>query len=76
MPIPALGADEVALVRERLQWLYAPFEIPVKFIRMDATEKGAQVQQEWDAPFADYAKQWLNWRRSLLSHEAGDLPAG
>ncbi|XPE24903.1 hypothetical protein ACNKHM_11760 [Shigella sonnei] len=30
----ALGADEAALVRERLQWPYAPFEFLVKFMPM------------------------------------------
>ncbi len=74
----ALGADEVALVRERLQWYRMPLsKFPGEiYAEWDATEKGAQVQQEWDALFADYAKQWSELAAEFTRRMKGDLPAG
>ena len=72
----ALGADEVARVREQLQWPYPPFEIPADiYAAWDATEKGAQYQQEWDALFAAYAQQWPALAAEFTRRMKGDLPA-
>lgn len=72
----ALGADEVARVREQLQWPYPAFEIPADiYDAWDATQKGAQDQQAWDALFADYAQQWPELAAEFTRRMKGELPA-
>lgn len=72
----ALGADEVALVREQLQWPYPPFEIPADvYAAWDATEQGAKNQQQWDALFAEYAQQWPELAAEFTRRMKGELPA-
>ncbi|MBP2194927.1 transketolase [Pantoea cypripedii] len=72
----ALGADEVALVREALNWPYAPFEIPDAIYQAwDAREQGAKNQQEWDQLFAAYQQQWPQLAAEFTRRMQGDLPA-
>ncbi|EPK7361236.1 transketolase [Kluyvera ascorbata] len=72
----ALGADEVARVREQLQWPHPPFEIPADiYAAWDATEKGAQIEQAWDDLFTAYAQQWPELAAEFTRRMNGELPA-
>ncbi|QGY30466.1 transketolase [Pantoea cypripedii] len=72
----ALGSDEVALVREALNWPYAPFEIPDAIYQAwDAREQGAKNQQQWDQLFAAYQQQWPELADEFVRRMQGELPA-
>lgn len=50
-----LGADEIAATRAHLGWHYAPFEVPQEiYSQWDAKAKGATLENEWNALFAQY----------------------
>ncbi len=50
-----LGDDEIALVREKLNWPHAPFEIPESISQAwDARDKGAQQEANWNELFVAY----------------------
>jgi transketolase len=72
----ALGSDEVALVREALNWPYAPFEIPDAIYQAwDAREQGAKNQQQWEQLFAAYQQQWPELADEFVRRMQGELPA-
>jgi transketolase len=53
----ALGAEEVAAARKQLGWPYPPFVIPDEIkAQWDRRTQGAQLEEEWRALFARYAK--------------------
>ncbi len=70
-----LGADEVSLVRETLGWNHGPFEVPVDiYDGWDAKQKGAQLEQTWDAQIEAYAEAHPELAAELLRRLCGELP--
>jgi transketolase len=70
-----LGDAEVAAAREQLNWYYAPFEIPADiYASWDATEKGAQQENAWQAQFNAYAKAYPDLAKELIRRLTGALP--
>ncbi|MFG6432168.1 transketolase [Roseateles sp. LYH14W] len=67
-----LGAAEVAAVREALNWPHAPFVVPDEArAPLDARERGAAAQREWEAVLASHPRAEEFTRRMR-----GELPAG
>jgi len=71
-----LGKDEVARVREQLNWPHAPFEIPAEIYQAwDAKAQGAERQAQWEAQFAAYQVAFPAEAAELLRRCRGTLPA-
>ncbi len=71
-----LGVDEIALAREQLGWLHAPFEIPADIrAGWDAKVKGATAESDWNSRFAMYAKAYPDLAAELSRRMTGNLPA-
>jgi transketolase len=73
----ALGADEVALVRETLGWPHAPFEVPADVYEgWSAKETGAKYESDWNDRFEDYRREHpglaAEFERRVIN---GELPA-
>lgn len=70
-----LGDDEIALVREQLQWPHAPFEIPDNvYSAWDANEAGQEAEQLWNKRFAQYETAYPELAYEFLRRQHGDLP--
>jgi transketolase len=71
-----LGDAEIKLVRERLNWSHAPFEIPAAIrAGWDAREKGKTAQQAWSQAFKDYAGRFPEDAAEFTRRMKGELPA-
>jgi len=71
-----LGVDEIALVREKLGWDAAPFEVPTDIKQAwDGSEKGAAAEQTWQATFDAYQAANPEQASEFLRRMSGELPA-
>jgi transketolase len=67
-----LGAAEIAAVREALAWPHPPFVVPDEArALLDARERGADAQREWEARLSAHPRA-AELRRRLR----GELPPG
>jgi transketolase len=72
-----LGADEIALTREKLGWSHGPFEIPADiYAGWDAKTKGTELESNWASRFSAYARAHpelaAEFERRVIK---GELPA-
>ena len=70
-----LGEDEVALVRETIEWPWPEFEIPADIYRgWDARPRGADVEAAWNEKFSVYENRYPEDAAEFLRRVRGDLP--
>src|SRR4051794_18438408 len=74
-----LGVDEVAATKKALGWpttdtFYLPEEAVAHF--REALPKGAAAQQEWQARFDAYAREYPDLAAEWQRAQAGELPTG
>ncbi len=71
-----LGEEEVRAAKERLEWTLPPFEISSEIYQAwDARERGARLEQEWNALFERYKKAFPDLAADFQRRMAGELPA-
>ncbi|HQS91188.1 transketolase, partial [Polaromonas sp.] len=70
-----LGAEEIRLTREALDWPHAPFHIPKEsYDAWDAKAKGLAAESAWDATFAAYKAAHPALAAELTRRMQGELP--
>ncbi|QBK06357.1 transketolase [Hylemonella gracilis] len=70
-----LGAEEIKLTREALEWPHAPFEIPAEvYADWDAKAHGQSIETAWNDRFAAYAAAHPELAAEFKRRMAGDLP--
>jgi transketolase len=73
----ALGAKEVAAVRQALGWTHAPFEVPGDVsAAWNARARGALAETEWQQRFVSYRSAYPELAAEFERRMRGDLPAG
>ena len=72
----ALGADEVALVRETIGWPHPAFVIPDEIYEgWSAQETGAKYESDWNDRFENYRSEYPELAKEFERRVSGELPA-
>ena len=72
-----LGAEEIEATRKHLGWNHGAFEIPQDvYDAWSAKEKGAKVEAEWNALFAQYQAKFPAEAAEFERRMKHELPAG
>ncbi len=72
-----LGADEIKLTREALNWPHEPFQIPQDvYAAWDAKARGLTAETEWDVRFAAYKTAHPQLAAEFTRRMKGQLPKG
>jgi transketolase len=70
-----LGAEEIVLTRQALDWNHPPFEIPESvYADWSAVAQGAQDEAEWNTLWASYQAAHPELAAEFLRRMAGALP--
>ena len=71
----ALGEEEVALVRETINWPHDAFVIPEEHYQAwNARDKGATLENEWNEKFARYKEQYPELAAEFSRRTSKQLP--
>ncbi len=70
-----LGADEIAATRTALGWTQPPFAVPDDIrAAWDAHARGAELENAWNAKFAEYRARFPELAAEFERRTAGRLP--
>ncbi|WP_309681659.1 transketolase [Polaromonas sp.] len=70
-----LGAEEIQLTRDELNWPHTPFEIPPEsYAAWDAKAAGLAAETAWDVKFAAYQAAHPELAAELTRRMKGELP--
>lgn len=71
-----LGEEEIALARKKLGWNHPAFEIPQNIYEgWDARAAGAAAEEQWQARFDAYQKDFPEQAAEFQRRITGELPA-